>query len=348
MKSLWLSFFLFSLAFWPLNYNVIGIPLYFLVTALGIFQIRYISKRMLSVFISVTVILLLHSIWVGTAEWYYTTAYLCIIYIITENLRSSSIAQVRIPSTSAYITGTHLILSYFSFFLTGDLLYIFDEPSHIGISIGPFFALTVISRKSVLSRIFFFLLMLMYAIHLPSMTFLICFISIFIYSLWFYLDNFLKVLLVAVIIALAYFSATGLYNNGIKEESLFIWGFGFIRAFDILQSNILGVGVFGWVITDLQVDFSDLTTFNDRDMASIIPFILSSFGVGSSIILAFLVGPQHHLSDNLKFFIFVVLTMSCVRWVGPSLGPFVLVVSLVFLNKQLKYSTEKSQVPKSG
>ena len=113
-----------------------------------------------------------------------------------------------------------------------------------------------------------------------------------------------------------------------------------MRAFAILTENPLGVGMFGWVRSDLVVNYSDLTTFNDRDMASILPFMLSSFGYLTVGLLLLILFKRTSLFEGHSLFVFTIFVISSIRWIGPTLGLLPIALALITLGWRVKNTNE--------
>lgn len=279
------------------------------------------------------------------SSFFYCFAIISFIYFFS----SSSIAVLKLRKLNdklkyyimIAITLNSVVLVYqYAFVDTQFISGLFPEPSHLGYTLGPLLALMVVNNST--QRVSLVNLSICCLLS-PSLTLTISFIVTYVLWLVRALD---KLILFSLVILLLLISAASLYYFNIfesvasqaKNESLQIWLSGYIRAFDILTNvSIFGVGPFGWIPEGGEEDASSfaIELMNQRDLASMIPFGIASFGPLFVFLLLYLLYLvlKFDVSDYWDtFFSLVVLgyiVSACFRWAGFTLTPLLVFASVL-------------------
>jgi hypothetical protein len=115
-----------------------------------------------------------------------------------------------------------------------------------------------------------------------------------------------------------------------KESSLIIWNSTLSRALSIAYESPFGVGPFSWISDSgfETVDHADITSYNERDLASSLAFIIASYGfigIAAYIYILWVLcnfKEQDQIDERLSIVLITQLTVHEVRWSGLLLTPF--------------------------
>ncbi len=329
-------------AFYP---NILRLPAYqwlALLFVLTTFRLSVNTK-----FIIVGLPVLTYTAFVAQyfSSFLYCFAIISFIYFFS----SSSIAALKFTESNnklknyifIAITLNSAVLVYqYAFLDTQFISGLFPEPSHLGYTLGPLLALMAVNNST--QRLSLVNLSICYLLS-PSLTLTVSFVVT--YILWLVRAINKMILFAAVVLMLLIGAASLYYYNTFelaasqaKNESLQIWLFGYVRAFDLLTNvSIFGVGPFGWIPERGEEDASSfaIELMNQRDLASMIPFGIASFGPLSIFLLLYLLYLvlKFDVSDYWDtFFSLVVLgyiVSACFRWAGFTLTPLLIFASVL-------------------
>jgi hypothetical protein len=329
-------------AFYP---NILRLPAYQWLAFLFVlttFRINVNRK-----FIIVGLLFLTYTAFI--AEYFSSFLYCLAIISFIYFFSSSSIAILKFTTSinklKSYIiiaiTLNSVVLVYqYAFVDTQFISGLFPEPSHLGYTLGPLLALMAVNNST--KRLSLVNLSICYLLS-PSVTLAVSFVVT--YILWLVRAKD-KLILFAVVVLMLLIGSVSLYcysafelaGSQAKNESLQIWLFGYFRAFDLLTNvSIFGVGPFGWIPESGEQDASSfaIELMNQRDLASMIPFGIASFGPFFVFLLLYFLYLvlKFDVSDYWDtFFSLVVLgfiVSACFRWAGFTLTPLLIFASVL-------------------
>ena len=273
---------------------------------------------------------------------YFSTFLYCFVIISFIYLFSSSSIPVlesiksdnklkKYINTAITLNSVVLVYQY-AFVDTQFISGFFPEPSHLGYTLGPILALMVTNNST--QRLALVNLFICYMLS-PSLTLIVSFVVTYIVWLVRAIHKLtLFILIVSMlligVVSLYYFNTFELTALESKNESLQIWLFGYVRAFDLLTNvSIFGAGPFGWIAESGEEDASSfaIELMNQRDLASMIPFGIASFGPFFIFLLLYILYLvlKFDISDSLDTFLSLVvlgfILSACFRWAGFTLTP---------------------------
>lgn len=357
-KRLLICLFLFSI-FWGIGYTeYTRYPLYFYTS----FAIIFLEVRFIKIeykYIVNLIIFLLYNYFISN----YIESYIYPIFVILYVIFLSKSIEILIKKSDINVYYTLLkILFYAEIILSFNLLFqyffspevfisgSYPEPSHLGYSFGPIFSLLLTASRQISARIITLISLLICSFVSPSATlfisFLIGLIVFNIHLISFRMKLFFSILL--MIILLINLQVISIALGDWKGASYSIWLSGLIRGFEYFGLYPFGVGVFGWVgneeipIVNLG-DNHDL--MNQRDLASLLPFILSSYGFFGILGIIYLLFYLYKYDDEslidsyLSKLLIVYSIIFFFRWAGPTLSPFLPLFSILIA---IRKSNEKN------
>jgi hypothetical protein len=210
----------------------------------------------------------------------------------------------------------------------------FIEPSHLGYTLGPVIAYLSFKKSYRLEAVVSAAVLCLFT---PSSTFAI---SIGIGLLLGLCSPFIVLIILGSAIgatAIIGFITLSTFMLEVKPESTAVLIAAFNTASDQMNiSPILGNGPFSWVQGgERDIDYKDFSTLNQRDLASLLPFVMASFGWTGVIMLIFvliLLLRRARVNNGLDLLIMICILTFFARWAGPVPSAFLplLAVCLAF------------------
>ena len=221
---------------------------------------------------------------------------------------------------------------------------IYPEYSHLGFTLGPalglitskkkyrffgigsilFLAFKCFSRSLIIGYFVSLLLNLKYDLKLKSnkLALLIIIITTVLVMTFFIYVN-------LVIVPQIYSPS----DTSIRASSI-IWAININKGFNIMTLNPLGVGPFGWIKDGIERLFihTDLTSYNQRDMASLAAYGIASFGWLFFVYLFYIfkwvlndinLSKGFYRINPLALLTISYIITACFRWTGITVGPLV-------------------------
>jgi hypothetical protein len=272
-----------------------------------------------------------------------------VITLFVYFLASSADVILKISNVESKLLKTmSLVISINSFVMviqyifktTNPVVGLFPEPSHIGYTLGPLFAVLLFSKFTRSSALINLSIAVLLA---PSATLYFSFIVTI--AIWlardaykFVIFNYIVGIFLAASAVLYISDVNGWAISEYKGASLRIWLYGYIRAIDVMSNiSVFGVGPFGWISAYGEDDASSLAIelMNQRDLASILPFGLASFGIVFPAVFLYIIyltlrfDKKNPLDVLFSIIVLGYLVSACFRWAGPTLSPLLIFGSIL-------------------
>lgn len=343
------AYIFFSIA-WGLGYpNYFRFPIYIIFcpifVLISIFNNKIYKIPAGTIIFSLSLLFFTYLIERKHESIYYVSFLLIYFSLVSANLKSV-IFNINLFDTFLNVIKkvlfVALIANFYQIYFNNDLFIsgIFPEPSHLGFSLGPLIGILLFVRPTRYIAIFYLIAFLTFS---PSSTLVL---SLVIFIVFWRLREYSKYKLLSLTIFSLAIGVFVLIFMGIyfpefaekKNASQFAWLYGFVRAFEFFPSaSVFGVGPFGWIPITGEEDASSLALelLNQRDLASLIPFGLASYGIvfipflffGIFYLICF---DKKSIEDaSLSIILLTYLITFCFRWAGPTLNPFLPLVGLL-------------------
>jgi len=235
----------------------------------------------------------------------------------------------------------NLLAILVSLWYDGNLLHsgcgFFIEPSHLGYTLGPVLAYLFIKRNHRLEAAASTAALFVFA---PSTTFAIAIGLGLLLGL-----GSPRLVLVLLGSAISATAIGGLHIASnlmleVKPESTAVLIAAFQTAADQININpILGNGPFSWIQGgERDIDYQDFSTLNQRDLASLLPFVMASFGWTGVIILIssiILLLRRVRVDNGLALLIMICILTYVARWAGPVPSAFLPLLAVYLAFKRI-------------
>lgn len=218
---------------------------------------------------------------------------------------------------------------------------VYPEPSHAGFTLGP--ALAVLFAAPTTRR-FAVLVAAALVVFVPSGTLVVGAVVGLIISALRRRPAiaFATVIVLPFAALLATLSGDSLVTEH-KYASAFVWLNGYDRAIPYAQESWVGVGPFGWIEDAADPEnIEDLSALNIRDLASLAPFVLASFGalgVGLLVValwfLSRLAG-RPSTTGSMAALALTLVSTHLFRWSGFLLSPLPVVLVVLLATRRTK------------
>jgi len=234
---------------------------------------------------------------------------------------------------------------------------IFPEPSNLGFTLGPIIGFLFSNSKF---RFFAFAAFLFFIYTTPSASLVSGFIFSLIIAFSLRINSLLVVLFLLIVATMTCIALIGLDISNtdalFKPGSTIVLYHKIIFAINLIfdQGNFIGVGPLGWLdgaYGELVAEGSDLTTYNQRDLSSLIPYGLASFGLLFPIAFSLLALHLHarlrrlahtyNIIDPFTLLLLSYIMTFCVRWTGITPSPILAIISFFLVPFKLSQASMK-------
>lgn len=257
---------------------------------------------------------------------------------ITRGIRIASLVGAATAALDAALRAGGIRLWFFNsgLFPAG----VFPEPSHLGFTMGP---ALVFLWGAPGSRVFAAVVAGLLALVAPSGTLVAAIVIGLVISRlrrW-------PALVVAAVIALPFVSLLATiradpFMAEHKYASAFVWLNGFDRAIQYSEQSWFGMGPFGWIqdAADAENSELNLSAMNIRDLASLAPFTLASFGVvGVALLLVAVwrlsgIAAAPNTAGAMAAVALILIGTHLFRWSGFLLSPLPAVIVLLLASRR--------------